>query len=67
MMHAVFPTGLQTVVEGKSPGTKVVILSDFNEDDEQLFQKEHAEACPGLARSISMVTSNTNGRVSADH
>ncbi len=44
------PKDLQSVVEGKYPGTKIVTLSDLNEDDKQLFQKEHADSCPGLAK-----------------
>ena len=41
---------LQSVVEGKYPGTKIVTLSDLNEDDKQLVQKEHGDSCPGLAK-----------------
>jgi len=33
------PKDLQSVIEGKYPGTKIVTLSDLNEDDKQLFQK----------------------------
>ena len=44
------PRDLQNVVEGKYPGTKVVSLSDLSEDDKQLFQKEHADSCPGLVK-----------------
>ena len=44
------PKNLQSLVEGKYPGTKIVTLSDLNEDDKQLFQKEHADSCPGLAK-----------------
>lgn len=44
------PNDLRIVVEGKYPGTKVVTLSDLNEDDKQLFQKEHGDARPGLAK-----------------
>jgi hypothetical protein len=44
------PKDLQSVVEGKYPGTKIVTLSDLNEDDKQLFQKEHAGSCPGLVK-----------------
>src|SRR5207244_9704042 len=42
------PKDLQSIVEGKYPGTKIVTISDLNEDDKQLFEKEHAGACPGL-------------------
>jgi len=44
------PKDLQSIVEGKYPGTRIVTLSDLNEDDKQLFQKEHAGSCPGLAK-----------------
>jgi hypothetical protein len=44
------PKDLQGVVEGKYPGTKIVTLSDLNDDDKTLFQKEHADSCPGLAK-----------------
>jgi hypothetical protein len=37
------PKDLQRAVKGKYPGTKIVIRSDLNEDDKQLFQKEHAD------------------------
>ena len=44
------PKDLQSVVEGKYPGTKIVALSDLNEDYKQFFQKDHAGSCPGLAK-----------------
>jgi hypothetical protein len=44
------PKDLQSVVEGKYPGTKIVTLSNLNEDYKQLFQKDHAGSCPGLAK-----------------
>lgn len=44
------PKGLQSIVEGKYPGTRIVTLSDLNEDYKQLFQKDHAGSCPGLAK-----------------
>jgi len=44
------PKDLQSVVEGKYPGAKIVTLSDLNEDDKQLFEKEHSESCPGLVK-----------------
>ena len=44
------PKDLQSVVEGKYPGAKIVTLSDLNEDDKLLFQKDHAGSCPGLAK-----------------
>jgi hypothetical protein len=44
------PKDLQSVVEGKYPGTKIVTLSDLNEDYKQFFQKDHAGSCPGVAK-----------------
>lgn len=44
------PKDLQSVVEGKYPGTKIVTVSDLNEDDRKLFEKEHAGSCPGLVK-----------------
>jgi len=44
------PKDLQSVIDGKYPGTKIVTLSDLNEDDKRLFQKEHSDSCPGLAK-----------------
>jgi hypothetical protein len=44
------PKGLDSVVEAKYPGTNVVTPSDLNEDDKQLFQKGHADSCPGLVK-----------------
>lgn len=44
------PKDLQTVVEGKYPGTKIVSLPDLSEDDKKLFQKEHADRCPGVVK-----------------
>lgn len=44
------PKDLQSVIEAKYPATKIVTLSDLNEDDKLLFQKEHSHSCPGLAK-----------------
>lgn len=44
------PKDLLSVVEGKYPGTKIVTLSDLNENYKQFFQKDHAGSCPGLAK-----------------
>ena len=44
------PKDLQAVVETKYPGTRIVSLSDLNEDDRALFQKEHSDNCPGLVK-----------------
>lgn len=44
------PNDLRAVVEAKYPSTKIVSLLDLNEDDRALFQKDHADSCPGLAK-----------------
>jgi hypothetical protein len=44
------PDGLSPLVASKFPGTHVVSLSDLNQDDKMMFQKEHGSNCPGLAR-----------------
>jgi hypothetical protein len=44
------PNDLRAVVEAKYPGTKIVSLLDLNEDDRALFQKDHADSCPGLVK-----------------
>lgn len=44
------PNDLQAAVEARYPGTKIVSLSDLNEDDRTLFQKTHADSCPGLVK-----------------
>ena len=44
------PKELQTIVEAKFPATKIVNLSDLSEEDRQLFQKGHADSCPGLVK-----------------
>ena len=44
------PRDLDSVVRAKYPGTNVVTPSDLNEDDKQLFQKGHADSCPGLVK-----------------
>jgi hypothetical protein len=44
------PDGLSPVLASKFPNTHVVSLSDLNQDDKNLFQKEHGSSCPGLTR-----------------
>jgi len=44
------PKDLDSVVKAKYPGTSVVTRSELNEDDKQLYQKGHADSCPGLAK-----------------
>lgn len=41
------PQDLQTEISSKYPGRGIVTQSDLDEDDRQLFQKEHGNACPG--------------------
>jgi hypothetical protein len=42
------PEHLQAEISRKYPGQKLVGLSDLDEHDRGLFQKEHGDACPGL-------------------
>jgi hypothetical protein len=44
------PDGLSRVIASKYPNAHVVSLSDLNQDDKTLFQKEHRSSCPGLTR-----------------
>jgi hypothetical protein len=44
------PHELQSVVESKYPGTKIVTLSALSEDYKQPFQQDHAGSCPGLVK-----------------
>lgn len=44
------PPSLQGEIAVKYPGATFVTLADLREDDEQLFQKEHRDACPGVAK-----------------
>ena len=44
------PDGLGRVIASKYRNAHVVTLSDLNQDDQKLFQKEHASTCPGLTR-----------------
>lgn len=44
------PEDLQREVGTKYPGAKLVGLSDLEEDDRGFFQKDHGDACPGLAK-----------------
>jgi hypothetical protein len=40
--------GLSSLIASKYPKAHVVRLSDLNQDDKTLFQKEHGSSCPGL-------------------
>jgi hypothetical protein len=44
------PQDLQREIASKYPGTKVVTLSDLQEDDRAFFQKDHGNSCPGLVK-----------------
>jgi hypothetical protein len=44
------PKDLQSILERKYPGAKVVGLSDLSEYDKQLFREGHADSCPGLVK-----------------
>jgi hypothetical protein len=44
------PDGLSPVIASKYPNAHVVTLSDLNQDDQKLFQKDHGSSCPGLTR-----------------
>ena len=44
------PKDLQSAVKGKFPRTSVVNISDLSKDDEEFFQKDHADTCPGLVK-----------------
>ena len=44
------PSDLQLEISSKYPGKKVVTLSDLDEYDRGLFQKDHGNACPGLTK-----------------
>jgi hypothetical protein len=46
----VLPKGLHDTVAAKYPGAKVITVSDLNEDDQQFFQKDHHDACPGFVK-----------------
>jgi hypothetical protein len=44
------PSGLKSEISKKYSGTRVVTQADLNPDDRTLFQKDHGDECPGLAR-----------------
>jgi hypothetical protein len=44
------PQDLQSEISRTYPGWKVVNLSDLEEDDKGLFQKDHGTECPGLVK-----------------
>jgi hypothetical protein len=44
------PDGLSHLIASKYPSAHVVSLSDLDQDDKTLFQKEHGSSCPGLSR-----------------
>lgn len=72
---ALLPNGLCSSIASKFPNTHVVSLSDLNQDDKMLFQKEHGSSCPGLTRvdfygdgkpTFALVLLRTNGASKAD-
>jgi YD repeat-containing protein len=54
------PRGLQREIAAKYPGAKLISLSDVQEDDKGLFQKDHGNACPGLVKVDN--NGNTTGK-----
>jgi hypothetical protein len=44
------PPGLRNEISQKYPHMHVVSLADLNEDDKELFQKDHDGRCPGLVK-----------------
>jgi hypothetical protein len=44
------PSELNEEVAHKNPNAHIVELSDLNENDRELFQKDHKDRCPGLVR-----------------
>jgi len=44
------PQHLQREISTKYPGSRVVTLSDLEEDDKGFFQKDHGIDCPGLVK-----------------
>jgi hypothetical protein len=44
------PPGLKSEISKKYPGTRVVKQADLNPYDRTLFQKDHGDECPGLAK-----------------
>lgn len=44
------PQDLQREIAAKYPGAKPISLSDLEADDKGFFQKDHGDACPGLAK-----------------
>ena len=49
-MDATFPKDLQSEIASKYPGRKIVTLPDLDPDDQNFFQKEHSNSCPGLIK-----------------
>jgi hypothetical protein len=48
--ECMLPTGLHEEIAKRYSHAKLVVLSDLDEHDKNLFQKEHAGQCPGLVR-----------------
>jgi len=69
------PDGLSGLIASKYPNSHVVSLSDLNQDDKTLFQKEHGSSCPGLASvdfygdgkpTLALVLLRANGTLKAE-
>lgn len=44
------PLGLPEEISKEYPGTRLVSVSDLDEYDRKLFQKDHGTRCPGLVK-----------------
>jgi hypothetical protein len=67
------PKDLQAIVADNYPGTAIVTASDLSGDNRGLFQKEHADGCPGLLKvdfygdgkptfALELITKNQSNR-----
>lgn len=45
-----FPAGLRDEISKKFPGTNLVTLTDLDEHNRKLFEKDHGPRCPGLVK-----------------
>ena len=44
------PSGLSETISKKHPGASIVTLSDLEQYNRKLFQKDHGTRCPGLVK-----------------
>jgi hypothetical protein len=49
-IRCTFPSGLSDEISGKYPGARLVNLTDLDEYNQNLFQKDHGARCPGLVQ-----------------